>query len=75
MLRQVDDGNEGTGEPRPPAEAFEEVSVTLGTMNDIEVQVTAGLEEGDVVSVVSVPAEDSIGVQFPGPGRILVGGD
>ena len=75
VMRQVDDANEGTGEPRPPAGAFEEVSVTLGAMNDIEVQVTAGLEEGDVVSVVSVPSEESFGVQFPGPGRILVGGD
>ncbi len=53
---------------------FERVPVTLGLTNDVEVEITSGLYEGDVVSVVGMPAQ-SDGVGGFGPFRMLRGGD
>jgi len=51
----------------------ERVEVTLGMMTDTEVEITSGLTEGNVVSVVAAPTQDS-GPGF-GPGRMFGGGD
>ena len=51
----------------------ERVEVTLGAMTDTEVEITGGLAEGDVVSVVAVPTSPT-GQGF-GPGGMFGGGD
>ncbi len=51
----------------------ERVAVTLGMMTDTEVEIISGLSEGDVVSVVAAPTQDS-GPGF-GPGRMFGGGN
>ncbi len=51
----------------------EQVAVTLGMMTDTEVEIISGLSEGDVVSVVAAPTQDS-GPGF-GPGRMFGGGN
>jgi HlyD family secretion protein len=51
----------------------EEVQVALGMVTETEVEITGGLAEGDVVSVVAAPTPDSTGVGF-GPGGIFGGG-
>jgi HlyD family secretion protein len=51
----------------------EQVEVTLGMMTGTEVEIADGLAEGDVVSVVAAPTQDS-GPGF-GPGRMFGGGD
>jgi HlyD family secretion protein len=51
----------------------EQVEVTLGMMADTEVEITSGLAEGDVVSVVAAPTQNS-GPGF-GPGRMFGGGN
>jgi HlyD family secretion protein len=54
---------------------FERVEVTLGVMTETEVEITSGLSERDVVSVVAVPTQSLTGSGFvPGPGRIFGGG-
>ena len=70
----------GSGEGRPnqrlpsaaPGFSYESVQVTLGLMTDTEVEITSGLEEGDVVSVVAISSEGA-GQGF-GPGRMFGGG-
>lgn len=56
---------------------IERVEVELGMMTDTEVEITSGLEEGDVVSVVALSSQNAgggqPGVGF-GPGRFLGGG-
>jgi HlyD family secretion protein len=76
VLRQVEDEQNGEDSSGLPAGGFEQVSVSLGEMNDMDVEITEGLEEGDVVSVVSSPTEDPSEFQFGGgPGQFLGGGD
>lgn len=54
----------------------ERVEVTLGMMTDTEVEIVSGVAEGDVVSVVAAPTQDSGSVGFgPGPGRMFGGGN
>ncbi|HIP95840.1 MAG TPA: efflux RND transporter periplasmic adaptor subunit, partial [Anaerolineae bacterium] len=53
---------------------IEQVEVTLGMMTDTEVEITSGLAEGDVVSVVAAPTQDSTGQGF-GPRGIFGRGD
>ncbi len=55
------------------AAGFEPVSVTLGMMTDTEVEVTGGLEDGDVVSVVAVPSSSGQRAQRI-PGMFFGGG-
>ncbi|MBU0703439.1 MAG: efflux RND transporter periplasmic adaptor subunit, partial [Chloroflexi bacterium] len=52
----------------------EQVEVTLGLTTDTEVEITGGLAEGDVVSVVAAPTQSSTGQGF-GPGGMFGGGD
>lgn len=52
----------------------EQVEVELGMMTDTDVEVTNGLIEGDVVSVVAAPTPSSTGQGF-GPGGMFGGGD
>lgn len=58
---------------RRGAGGFERVPVTLGLTNDVEVEIVAGLSEGDVVSVVAAPVQSTQG-NF-GPFRMLRGGN
>lgn len=51
----------------------ERVEVTLGVMTETEVEITGGLGEGDVVSVVPTPTQDSTRRGF-GPGGLFGGG-
>ncbi len=57
---------------RQSTNGFEQVEVTLGLMTETEVEVTGGLSEGDVVSVVASP--QSGGQPGFGPGRFFGGG-
>jgi HlyD family secretion protein len=50
---------------------FERVEVTLGLRTDAEIEITGGLAEGDVVSVVPGPIQGAD--QFEGPMSILRG--
>jgi HlyD family secretion protein len=52
----------------------ERVEVTLGIVTDTEAEVTGGLDEGDVVVVVSAPTQNS-GERLLGPLRVFGGGD
>jgi len=52
----------------------ERVEVTLGMITDTEVEITSGLAEGDVVSVVAAPTQGSTQREF-GPGGMFGGGD
>ena len=52
----------------------ERVEVTLGMITDTEVEITSGLAEGDVVSVVAAPTQGSTQRGF-GPGGMFGGGD
>ncbi len=52
---------------------FERVPVTLGLTNGVDVEISAGLSEGDVVSVVAAPTQSTQGTF--GPFRMLRGGD
>jgi HlyD family secretion protein len=56
------------------AGGFEEVEVTLGVMTETEVEITGGLSEGDVVSVVAVPTQSPTERGF-GPGGMFGGGE
>ncbi|MBN1977820.1 MAG: efflux RND transporter periplasmic adaptor subunit [Anaerolineae bacterium] len=58
---------------RQSSGGFEKVEVTLGVMTEIEVEVTGGLSEGDVVSVVASPAQGG-GQPGWGPGGMFGGG-
>jgi HlyD family secretion protein len=58
---------------RQSADGFEKVEVTLGVMTEIEVEITGGLSEGDVVSVVASPAQGG-GQPGWGPGGMFGGG-
>ncbi len=77
VLRQVTGGQDsaGRGDRRQQlvAAGFEPVEVTLGIMTDTEVEITSGLEEGDVVSVIAAPSSDGQGAggQMPGPGMFF----
>jgi HlyD family secretion protein len=51
----------------------ERVEVSLGIVTDTEVEITGGLTEGDVVSVVAAPTQDSTREGF-GPGHMFGGG-
>ena len=51
----------------------EQVEVSLGIVTDTEVEITDGLTEGDVVSVVAAPTQDSTREGF-GPGHMFGGG-
>lgn len=87
VLRQVANGQSGTpgGSSRPGGSGsdlgqqlamagFEPVTVTLGSMTETEVEITSGLAEGDVVSVVATPAQGT-GGERPGPMGMFGGGD
>jgi HlyD family secretion protein len=50
----------------------EQVEVALGMMTETEVEITSGMAEGDVVSVVAVPTQDS--ERGFGPMRMFGGG-
>jgi len=52
----------------------ERVAVALGLTTDTEAEITRGLSEGDVVSVVAAPAQSSTMPAF-GPGRVFRGGN
>jgi HlyD family secretion protein len=56
------------------AVGFEQVEVALGVMTETEVEITGGLSEGDVVSVVAVPTQSSTERGF-GPGGMFGGGE
>jgi HlyD family secretion protein len=76
VLRQAGGaGTPGSGRPGPRGGAvgFELVPVTLGLMNDSDVEVTSGLSEGDVVSVTALPTQGGQG-GF-GPVGMFGGGD
>jgi HlyD family secretion protein len=51
---------------RQTPSGFERVDVTLGLTTDTEVQITSGLKEGDVVSVVAPPSQSSQQQGSPG---------
>ena len=53
---------------------FERVPVTLGLTNEVEVEVSGDLSEGDVVSIVAAPVQSG-GSEGFGPFRMLRGGD
>jgi HlyD family secretion protein len=55
---------DASGQPIPFG--FEQAEVTLGLMTETEVEIVSGLEEGDVVSVVALAAQDSGGFGPPG---------
>jgi len=63
VLRQVADSQAGDG--------FERVDVTLGLMNDTEFEITSGLSEGDVVSVVALPDQGRDGMFGMGFGSMF----
>jgi HlyD family secretion protein len=58
---------------RQSAGGFEKTEVTLGVMTETEVEITSGLSEGDVVSVVASPAQGG-GQPGWGPGGMFGGG-
>jgi HlyD family secretion protein len=58
---------------RQSADGFEKTEVTLGVMTETEVEITSGLSEGDVVSVVVSPAQGG-GQPGWGPGGMFGGG-
>ena len=58
---------------RQSADGFERVEVTLGVMTETEVEITSGLSEGDMVSVVASPAQGG-GQPGWGPGGMFGGG-
>ena len=55
------------------AAGFEPVRVTLGVMTETEVEITSGLAEGDVVSVVATSGQDSAGQRGFTPGGGMFG--
>ena len=55
------------------AAGFEPVRVTLGVMTETEVEITSGLAEGDVVSVVVASGQDSAGQRGFTPGGGMFG--
>ena len=57
---------------RMVGDRIERVEVELGMMTDTEVEITSGLAEGDVVSVVAVPTQGS--TEAFGPMRMFGGG-
>jgi HlyD family secretion protein len=59
---------------RQSSDGFEKVEVTLGVMSEIEVEITGGLSDGDVVSVVASPAQGG-GQPGWGPGGMFGGGE
>jgi len=73
VLRQVAGGQGGPSGGPGTVSGFERVPVTLGLTNDTDVEITSGLSEGDVVSVVAVPTQNNQGGGF-GPFRIFGGG-
>jgi HlyD family secretion protein len=61
---------------RQSSDGFEQVVVTLGVMTETEVEIIAGLFEGDVVSVVASPAQGGGQMEQEfGPIQMLRGGD
>ncbi len=60
VLRQTADGR-----------GFDQVDVTLGLMNDTQVEITNGLAEGDVVSVVALPDQSRDGFFGMGFGQMF----
>lgn len=72
-LRAIQSADGETFVLRRGSGGFERVPVTLGLTNDVEVEITTGLSEGDVVSVVAAPAQSTPGTF--GPFRMLRGGD
>jgi HlyD family secretion protein len=72
VLRQVTGGQGGPSGRPGTVGGFERVPVTLGLMNDTDVEITSGLSEGDVVSVTATPAQGG-GGGF-GPFRFFGGG-
>jgi HlyD family secretion protein len=58
---------------RRASDGFEKVEVTLGVMTETEVEIAGGLSEGDVVSVVTSPAQGG-GQPGWGPGGMFGGG-
>ena len=58
---------------RRSPDGFERVEVSLGVMTDTEVEITDGLSDGDVISVVPAPANGGQG-GF-GPMRMFGGGE
>jgi len=59
---------------RQSAGGFEKTEVTLGVMTETEVEITSGLSEGDVVSVVASPSQGGGQPEF-GPMRFFGGGE
>ncbi len=60
---------------RQAAGGFERVEVTLGVMTETEVEIVAGLSEGDVVSVVAAPQSNGRPTGFGPMGRFGGGND
>jgi HlyD family secretion protein len=69
---QSDDGKSYVW--RRSSDGFEKVEVTLGVMTETEIEITNGLSEGDVVSVVASPSQGG-GQPVFGPMRFFGGGD
>jgi HlyD family secretion protein len=59
---------------RVVGDQIERVAVTLGLTTDTEAEITRGLSEGDVVSVVAASTQSSTMPAF-GPGRVFRGGN
>lgn len=59
---------------RRSADGFEKVAVTLGMVTETQVEITGGLSEGDVVSVVAIPEGGGQAEQQFGPMRLFGGG-
>jgi multidrug efflux pump subunit AcrA (membrane-fusion protein) len=57
---------------RMVGDRIERVEVELGMMTETEIEITSGLAEGDVVSVVAAPTQDS--TEGFGPMRMFGGG-
>jgi HlyD family secretion protein len=71
-LRAVHTEGERAYVERLSGEQVEQADVTLGMMTDTEIEITAGLREGDEVVVVPGPAEDQ---QRRGPLGLFGGGN
>jgi len=69
---QSDDGKSYVW--RRSSDGFEKVEVTLGMMTETEIEITGGLSEGDVVSVVASPSQGGGQPAF-GPMRFFGGGN